>query len=180
MTNDKFPIPEKLLEFLSLDKAEKNLNVTKAVICDETKGKLISETVLAEEIIDSFLTRYWVDPRRVQIVAQFLRNELTFHKRIELLKQILLDITSDSDSDKAERERHIQFLQALKKLRNQAAHCYGISPEEVEKLARDSEAIKITSDPNYTIKCIKQLESYLNEQLNKVNGISCNLSNTSK
>jgi hypothetical protein len=79
-------IPEDLKKFLTLDKAEKHLDLVNGIVDPEKKGNIISLAALAEEEITKFLTRYFAAPNRTGDFQEVVENNLTFHAKIETLK----------------------------------------------------------------------------------------------
>jgi len=154
-----FDIPESLRTFLKLDgKTEGRFDLASNLVSPEKKGELISLAALAEEEVSSFITRYLAQPKRADILCGMLDDNLTFSRKIDVLKRIL----SFAEPDDAVRMRHLAFLAALRKLRNKGAHSYGIRPAEIEQLAADSVAMALVKDfPDAIWAGIKELREYL-------------------
>jgi hypothetical protein len=154
-----FEIPETLKTFLKLDtKTECRIDIASNLVTPEKKGELISMTALADEEISLFITRYLAHPGRVDTFSAMLADNLAFSRKIDLLKRILAVVEPRQDV----RTYHLSFLNALRKLRNKAAHSYGIRPAEVQELVSDSVIITLVSDfPNAIWARIRELRDYL-------------------
>jgi hypothetical protein len=151
-------IPQEFKDFLCLDKVEKRLDLFSGLIAPEKKGKILSLAALAEEEIAGFLSNYLARPERFQDFENLIADSLTFHQKIEALKKILPKV----DDDKTHYDSHIEFLRALKKLRNAAAHSYGIDIEEAKVLADDLEIIFLLTDlPRNIWSRVTALKNYL-------------------
>ncbi|MBV9657601.1 MAG: hypothetical protein JO295_05770 [Verrucomicrobia bacterium] len=151
-------IPEELKKFLTLDKAEKHLDLVSGLVDPEKKGNIISLAALAEEELTKFLTRYYAAQNRSEDFQELIENSLTFHDKIEAVKKVIPKL----DSTEANYKPHFEFLRALKRLRNTAAHSYSVGIDEATKLAGDSEAIHLVSDfPNNLWARVKALRDYL-------------------
>jgi hypothetical protein len=151
-------IPEDLKQFLNLDDAEKRLDLVGGLVTPEKKGNLISLAALAEEEIATFLTRYFALPTRLDDFQSLTANNLTFHKKIEALKKVLPKL----DATEANYKPHFEFLRALKKLRNTAAHSYGLNLEHAAKLSTDAEIAHLVSDfPKNLWTRVTALRDYL-------------------
>jgi hypothetical protein len=121
-------IPEDLKNLLT----EERLDLVSALVSPEKKGNLISIANAAEEQIDLFLGGYLASPQHAQDQDAKLPKGAVFNDKIKALERILPKV----DLDPATRKVHVGFLQALRKLRNVAAHGYGVSSEEALELAR--------------------------------------------
>lgn len=151
-------IPEELKKFLTLDKAEKHLDLVSGIVDPEKKGNIISLAALAEEEITKFLTRYFAAPNRVEDFQDVIENNLTFHAKIETLKRVVPKL----DSTDSNHKPHFEFLRGLKKLRNTAAHSYGVSIEDASKLSSDAEVALLVADfPNNLWERVTALRDYL-------------------
>ena len=151
-------IPENLKQFLNLDNGEKHIDLVSGLVTPEKKGNLISLAALAEEEITKFLTRYFALPARVEGFESLMANSMTFHHKIEALKKIVPKLDAIEDNYKP----HFEFLRALKKLRNTAAHSYSASIDQAKELASDAEVIHIVTDfPKNLWARIAVLQSYL-------------------
>ena len=57
---------------------------------------------------------------------------------------------------------HLTFLNALRKLRNKAAHSYGVNPLEIEQLGKDPAVVALVSNFASIIWTrMKELHEYL-------------------
>ncbi len=103
-------IPENLKKFLTLDRAEKHLDLVGGIVDPEKKGNIISLAALAEEEITKFLTRYFAAPNSAEDFQEVIENNLTFHAKIETLKRLLPKL----DSTESNYKPHFEFLRGLK------------------------------------------------------------------
>jgi hypothetical protein len=151
-------IPEELKKLLALDKAETHLDLVSGIVDPEKKGNIISLAALAEEEVSKFLTRYFATPTRTNDFQEVRENNPTFHNKIEALKKVVPKL----DSAEANYKPHFEFLRALKKLRNAAAHSYGVSIDEASKLSSDSEVAYLMANfPNNLWQRLTALSNYL-------------------
>ncbi len=151
-------IPEELKKFLTLDKAEKHLDLISGIMDPEKKGNIISFAALAEEEITKLLTRYFAAPVRAEDFQEVIENNLTFHAKIETLKKVVPKL----DPTESNYKPHFEFLRGLKKLRNTAAHSYGMSIEDATKLSSDAEVAHLVADfPNNLWQRVTVLRDYL-------------------
>lgn len=151
-------IPEELKKFLTLDKAEKHLDLVSGIVDPEKKGNVISIAALAEEEITKFFNRYLAAENRVEDFQEVIENNLTFHAKIEALRKMVPKLDPTESSYKP----HFEFLRALKKLRNTAAHSYAVSIDEASRLSSDAEVSHLVADfPNNLWKRVTALRDYL-------------------
>jgi hypothetical protein len=151
-------IPEELKKFLTLDKADKHLDLVSGIVDPEKKGNIISLAALAEEEITKLLTRYFAAPDRGEDFQEVIENNLTFHAKIETLKKVVPKL----DPTESNCKPHFEFLRGLKKLRNTAAHSYGMSIEDATKLSSDAAVSHLVADfPNNLWQRVTALRDYL-------------------
>lgn len=151
-------IPEELKKFLNPETAEKHIDLVSGLVTPERKGNIISLAALAEEEIAVFLTRYFALHARVGDFQSPMSNSPTFHEKIEALKKIVRKL----DATEANYRQHFEFLRALKKLRNTAAHSCGVSIEDATKLSTDAEITHIVTDfPKNLWARVAALKDYL-------------------
>ncbi|HQZ67770.1 MAG TPA: hypothetical protein PLY87_21920 [Planctomycetaceae bacterium] len=140
--SNEFDVPDGLRAFLTLDDAESNLSIVTVIVDPEKKGELISIAALAEEEISKLIVVALAHPDRRGAFEELIANQLTFHQKVEVFKRLIPDFEPQADK----YQGHLQFLAALKKLRNTAAHSYGMSPDDALKLKRDSEIVQLAAD----------------------------------
>ena len=151
-------IAENLRKFLNLEKAEQHLDLVSGLVTPEKKGDIISLAALAEEELTKFLTRYFAAPNRAEEFHDLIENNPTFDAKIKTLKKVVPKL----DATEANYKPHFEFLRALKKLRNTAAHSYGVSTDEATKLASDAEIAHLVTDfPNNLWARVTALRDYL-------------------
>ncbi len=155
---DAFEIPDELRQFLSLEEGEANLAIATVLVDPEQKGELISIAAIAEDEIAKLIVFALAHPDRRGLSEDLMANQMTFHQKIEAFKKVLPEFDSNPDNYGS----HLQFLAALKKLRNTAAHSFGISTADVLKLKTDSEIVKITANfPGSAWDKVTALRDYL-------------------
>lgn len=120
---------------MDIPDAIKNLTLDKhdfmvALVTPEKKGELISLAALAEENVEEYLCRYYAKPEHACELGQAISDNLSFYTKIEMMGKILKDDASGAD--------HVRFLHALRRLRNAAAHGYGITGSDADKLYADT------------------------------------------
>lgn len=151
-------IPEELRKLLTVDKAEENLDLVSGIVDPEKKGNIISLAALVEVEITKFLTRYFATPNRTKDFQEVIEYNLTFHAKIETLKKVVPKL----DAIESNHKPHFEFLRGLKKLRNIAAHSYGVSLEDAPKLSSDAEISHLVADfPNNLWQRVRALRDYL-------------------
>ena len=151
-------IPENLQKFLTLEHAEKHLDLVGCLVTPESKGTLICIAALAEEEIAVLLIRYFALPARVGEFKTLIASNLNFNEKIGALAKILPKL----DATEANYQPHLRFLRALQKLRNTAAHSYSIHIDKATELAADTEVAHITAEyPKNLWKRFTALQNYL-------------------
>lgn len=151
-------IPQELQEFLRLENLEERLNVANALVGPDQKGTLIGLAALAEEGISQFLARVLADPDRVTDVYELVTENLSFAKKTDALRESLARL----GALKSDYENHLVFLTALRRLRNQAAHSFGITLDRAQELGADREIVFLARDfPKNVQQRIRELDAYL-------------------
>ena len=94
----------------------------------EMRGEIIHEAAKAEECVTRFLSRLIPCERHRRLFSNEITDRLSFHRKIELLAKLLLDLDGSR-----QREKHIAVLRKLKELRNIAAHTVGVAIEDMKE-----------------------------------------------
>lgn len=157
--DSSFEIPPELTSFMKLDAGvEGRFDLASSLVDPEKKGELISLAALADEEVSTFLTKHFARPSRANAFSAMIDDALTFSRKIEILKKVVKELDSNPDNYLS----HLQFLDSLRRLRNTAAHTYGLSPAEIAKLASTSGIAEMVADfPRGVFTRIKALRDYL-------------------
>lgn len=158
-TNLGTDIPDDLIALIAPDNGlENRLALLNSLIQPANAGELIKLAALAEEEISTFLARYLAHSAHANDNATKIGKNATFDQKIQALNHILPKL----DADQTHYEGHIQFLNALRKLRNTAAHSSGLDLKDAKKHASDPMICSITANfPNALWEKVTALRDYL-------------------
>lgn len=147
-------IPDKLQRLLTPE----HLDLIASVVDPARKGDLISIAAAAEKQVSNFLDRYLAEPQRAQDADAKTRKNARLNDKIQALERVLPKV----DADVTRRQSHIDFLHALRGLRNVAAHGYGLRADDAAQLAQNPEMMKVTTDfPANAFAKLTELRDYL-------------------
>ena len=99
--------------------------------CDEFAGHIIRWVAIFEIRLDFLLSAYFVAPHLYGTFADAILGQLSFRRKIEILKALKLNRPLRS------RDNIVNSLGRLLTLRNALAHSSHMSPDEVKKLRSD-------------------------------------------
>lgn len=107
---------------------------------DEVAGRIIRDTAELEWYVELVLTRYFAAQDRFNEFIDVIIDRMSFFQKIEILRRMKLPAKMKSQPNA------VSSLEKLRKIRNILAHSAFISNEEIDKLYRDNELMKILSN----------------------------------
>ena len=147
-------IPEDIKKLFTIERLE----LVTSLVGTEKKGELMSLAALAEEEVATFLTRYLASPSHANDADAKTRTKATFNEKIEALERVLPKVDSTPTNYKA----HLDFLHALRNLRNVAAHGYSLHKDKLIELSSDKAMLRIGEDfPKNVWTDVRALRDYL-------------------
>ncbi len=152
-------IPDDLVALLNPDDGlEGRLGVLNSLVQPANAGELIKLAALAEEEISAFFSRYLAHPKHANDKDAKTNKGTKFSDKIKALKKVVPKL----DADKTNHETHFEFLDALRALRNTAAHSSGLSMADAQKHAANPVMVQITADfPKQLWAGVTSLRDYL-------------------
>ena len=152
------PIPDELKAMFALEGIEERLALLQALVLPANAGELVKLSSLADDEIGGFLAAYTSHPNHSGDPDGKVRSRATFDEKIKAMALVLPKL----DANPANYEGHLDFLTALRLLRNNAAHESGLHIDDASKFCKNPAMLAMVQDfPKTLWANVKALRVYL-------------------
>ena len=151
-------IPDDFKKLFALEGIEERLELLESLVTPAKKGELITLSSLADEELAAFFTRYIAHPNHANDADGKLRKRATFDDKIQALGRVLPKL----DADPKNYQSHLDFLSAVRILRNTAAHNSGLHMDDAMEFSKNPEMLSMVADfPKKLWERVTALRDYL-------------------
>ena len=151
-------IPEELKTMFALEGVEERIALLESLVVPAKAGELVKLSSLADEELGKFLIAYASHPNHSSDADGKVRNRATFDEKIKALTLLLPKL----DANPGNYRGHLEFLTALRLLRNNAAHETGLHIDDATEFCKNPAILAMVQDfPKTLWANVTALRDYL-------------------